>query len=153
MIAHQGRNLQFKLRLDQRYYDSEKSSWKKWTFYSKKGRYLLVLMHWSSVISVRKCSRLTCDVSGKEVGRPHLSGSHSIELLKAKPEMLIFVGLLLTSVLVENKLLSLLKSFKIQPSTFDEWQIGPSSTTLFLFSDSTATGQVPNTLKYWLRRH
>lgn len=51
------------------------------------------------------------------------------------------------SVLVTSNLLSLLKSFEIHPLTFDEWQIGPSTTTPFLFVDTTATGHVPNDLK------
>jgi hypothetical protein len=93
----------------------------------------------------------TCDVSGCEVGRPHLSGSHRIELLNPKPEMLILLpaGRLLSSFPGTNEAVAAvrsLESFLYHPMTFDDLQMGPSTCTFFLFWLIVATGHVPNTL-------
>lgn len=98
---------------------------------------------------------LTCDVSGTDVGRPHLSGSHRIVLLNAKADMSIFRGFPFMSASVIGLLtvaLSLLESLKSHPTTLEELQTGPSATTLLLFPDFVANGQVPKTLHLLIRR-
>lgn len=95
-------------------------------------------------------------MSGKDVGRPHLSGSHSIELLNANPEMLIPNGLaddplpLVTSVSVGKVTVVAVPSFKSpenQPTTFDELQMGPSTDIFSSFAVIVATGHVPKALR------
>lgn len=72
-----------------------------------------------------------------------------MELLNAKPEMLIFGGFVFISALFIRLLrlnFALDKSSDIHPRTLEELQIGPSTTTLFLFADNMAIGQAPKTL-------
>ena len=99
---------------------------------------------------------LTCEVSGKDVGRPHRSGSHKIELLNAKPETSIVwarvpaapAGFKSASVLyVTERVVPSLKSLENQPTTFEALHSGPSTTTFFSPADIVATGHVPNALR------
>lgn len=93
-------------------------------------------------------------MSGCEVGRPHLSGSHRIELLNAKPEMLILLGFnpagrLFSSPPGIDEAAAAVpsdESFLYHPTTFDDLQMGPSTSTFFVFWPIVATGHVPNTL-------
>lgn len=98
---------------------------------------------------------LTCEVSGSDVGRPHRSGSHKIELLNANPETSIVwdrvpvapAGFKSASVLyVTARAVPPLKSLENQPMTFEALHSGPSTTTFFSPADIVATGHVPNAL-------
>jgi hypothetical protein len=98
---------------------------------------------------------LTCEVSGNDVGRPHRSGSHKIELLNANPATSIVwarvpaapAGFESASVLyVTARLVPSFKSLENQPTTFDALHRGPSTTTFFSPADIVATGHVPNAL-------
>lgn len=84
---------------------------------------------WKPSFSVSNCR------IGSEVGRCHLLGSHSMVLLKAKPDISTW-----------NLRSLLLFSFVCHPITWLPLHTGPSSITLFLLWASMPTGQEPKRL-------